>query len=128
MESIFLAQLFGIYFIVVGALVMLRRKAVMPAIADLISNRPVLYVIALIELAAGLAVVLAYPVVSWDWMGAISLVGWILTLEGVLYLALPARKVQKFVKLFNTQSWYIAGSVLAVVLGAYLVGVGFNLV
>ena len=128
MEPLFLAQLFGIYFIIVGAIVMLRQKSVMPAITDIMENRALLYVIALVELAAGLAVVLAYPQVSWDWLGVISLVGWVMTIEGILYLALPARKVQRFIKTFNTQSWYLSGGVLSIVLGVYLAGVGFNLV
>lgn len=128
MEPLFLAQLFGVYFVIVGAVVMLRQKAVMPAIAEIMENRALLYLLALVELAAGLAVVLAYPEVSFDWMGVISLVGWMMTIEGILYLALPYRQVHKFVKSFNTQSWYVAGGVLSIVLGVYLAGVGFGLV
>lgn len=128
MEPIFLAQLFGLYFLVVGAIVLLRQSTVMPAIADIAANRGLLYLIALIELAAGLAVIITYPDVSYDWMGVISLVGWMMVVEGILYLALPAKKVQKFVKSFNTPSWYLSGGVLSIVLGAYLAGVGFGLV
>jgi len=128
MEPIFLAKLFGLYFLVVGAIVLLRQSTVMPAIAEIAKNRALMYIIALVELAAGLAVIIAYPDVSYDWMGVISLVGWMLTVEGVLYLALPHAKVQKFVKSFNTPSWYLSGGVLSIVLGAYLAGVGFGLV
>lgn len=128
MEPLFLAQLFGLYFLIVGAIVILRQQAVMPAIADIVENRAVLYILALVELGAGLAVAIAYPNVSLDWMGIISLVGWTMLIEGVLYLALPAKKVQKFVKTFNTQSWYVSGGILSIVLGAYLAGVGFGLV
>lgn len=128
MEPLLLAQLLGVYFIIVGGVVMLRRSSVMPAINDLVANRALLMVIALIELAAGLAIVLNYPSITPDWVGVISLVGWMLAVESVLYLALPNKKIQKMIRYFNTESWYVSGGVLSVILGAYLAGVGFGVV
>lgn len=128
MEPLFLAKLFGLYFLIVGAVVMLKQTTFMPAMSQLIANRGVLFLIAFIELAAGLAVVLAYPEVSLDWMGIISLVGWVMIVESVFYLALPASKVQKFIRSFSKPSWYSAGAVLSIVLGAYLSGIGFGFI
>lgn len=122
----FLAQLFGLYFIIVGVIVALRRKSMMPAMAELVSNRPVLLVMAFVELAAGLAVVLAYPTIAVSVPGLISLIGWMMLVEGVIYLALPIRMVQKFVRRFNTNSWYVYGGAFSVVIGIYLAGVGFG--
>ncbi|MCE9643635.1 hypothetical protein K8Q93_00060 [Candidatus Parcubacteria bacterium] len=124
--EIFLAQLFGLYFIIVGAIVALRRKSFMPAIADLTSNRPMLLVVAFVELAAGLAVVLAFPAITADVPGVISLIGWMMLVEGVIYLALPSRMVQKFVRRFNTPIWYVYGGAFSVVLGIWLAGSGFG--
>lgn len=124
--EIFLAQLFGLYFIIVGAIVALRRRSFMPAIADLIQNRPLLLVVAVVELAAGLAVVLAFPAITANVAGIISLIGWMMLVEGVVYLALPARMMQKFVRRFNTPIWYVYGGAFSVVLGAYLAGTGFG--
>lgn len=122
----FLAQLFGLYFVIVGAIVALRRKSMMPAMAELVNNRPVLLIMAFIELAAGLAVVLAYPTITVSVPGIISLVGWMMLVEGVIYLALPIRTVQKFVRRFNTNSWYVYGGAFSIVIGIYLAGVGFG--
>ena len=126
-EPLLLAQLFGLYFLIVGGVVMLRRQSIMPAIAELAANRALLLVIALVELAAGLAIVLMYPKITLDWVGLISLIGWMLVAESILYMALPVKKVQKFIKSFNTHSWYASSGVLSVIIGAYLAAIGFGI-
>ncbi|MBP9711066.1 MAG: hypothetical protein KBD50_02305 [Candidatus Pacebacteria bacterium] len=125
--DLFLAQLFGIYFIIVGVAVLIRKKSLMPTVRELTANRPVLFTIALLEIAAGLAIVLSRPALTWDWMGIITLVGWMLLVEGVLYLVLPSKKAQQLTKKFTSPSMTIAGGILAVVAGGYLVYVGFGL-
>lgn len=125
--ELFLAKLFGVYLIIVGAVVLVRRRSFMPAVRDLASNRALLMVMSVIELAAGLAVVLAYPKVSLEPVGIISLVGWGMLVEGFIYLALPARKVQHMISRFNITGWYVAGGALAVAGGIYLANFGFGL-
>ena len=61
MESLFLAQLLGVYFVIVGVVVLLRRGSLMPALSELAKNRPLILILALIELIAGIEIVLAYP-------------------------------------------------------------------
>ncbi len=125
--EIFLAKLFGLYFLILGVVVLIRRKAVMPAVGELASNRPVLLTITIIEIGAGLALALAYPVITWDVEGIFSIIGYMLIVEGVIYLASPYKTTQKFVKSFNKSEWFMTGAVVSVLLGAYLVAYGFAL-
>lgn len=125
--EIFLAKLFGLYFLIIGIIVLIRRKAVMPAIAELANNRSVLLTLAIIELGAGLALALAYPTIQWSVSGLFSIIGYMLVVEGLLYLAAPYRATQRFIKGFNKSEWFMAGGVVAVLIGAYLVAYGFNL-
>jgi hypothetical protein len=122
-----LAQILGLYFIIVGLVVIYRRRAIMPAVSRLVANRPLLLVIGLMEILGGLAIVLTYPMFTFNAEGVISIVGWVLLIEGVLYFTLPSRKVQRFVRRFNTAQWYRAGGVLSFVIGVYLAGSGFGL-
>ena len=126
--TMLLAQLLGLYFIIVGVLVLYRQKSVMPALTQLSNNRPLIIVIGFVELLAGLAVVLTYPALTMDWMGLISVIGWMLIVEGIIYLALPYGKVHKMIRSFNTPTWFRAGSLLAIVIGAYLAGIGFGFI
>jgi len=121
-----LAQLLGLYFIIVGVIVLYRRKSIMPAIAQLAANRALLLVIALVEILAGLAVILSYPQIEASLDGVLAVIGWILIVEGVLYLALPVKIVQRFVRKFNNETWYGTGGVIAILLGGYLAGASFG--
>lgn len=124
--EITLQQLLGLYFVIVGAIVLYRRKSMMPAIAQIAANRPLLLVIALIELMAGLAVVLTNPNVTPDASGLVSLIGWMLIVEAVIYMAMPYRNVQRMIRSFNTPQWYSVGGVIAVLAGLYLAANGFG--
>jgi hypothetical protein len=125
--EIFLAKLFGLYFLIIGIIILVRRRAVMPAISELTSNRPVLLALAIIEIGAGLALALAYPTITWDVQGIFAVIGYMLLVEGLLYLVSPYRMTQRFVKSFNKSEWFMSGAVASVLVGAYLVAYGFNL-
>lgn len=125
--ELFLAKVLGIYFIVVGLVVMLRRTSIMPAVNELLRSRSLLLVLGCIELIAGISLVVAYPVVDFSLVGALSLIGWMMTIESILYLALPSRHIRQLMLSFNKKFWYTGGGVAAVAIGSYLAGIGFGL-
>ncbi len=125
--EIFLAKLFGLYFLILGVIILIRRKAVMPAISELAGNRPVLLTLAVLDIGAGLALVLAYPMITWDVHGIFSVIGYMLLVEGIIYLASPYRTTQRFIRSFNKSEWFMSGAVASVLLGGYLVAYGFAL-
>lgn len=124
--SIFLAKLFGLYFLIAGGIIMLRQKSFMPIITEFFSSRALIMLMGAIELVAGLAIIIVHPTLTPDWRGVITLIGWTLVVEGVLYLASPYTKIHKMLRHFNTPTWFTSGGLLAVVLGAYLAGKGFG--
>ncbi len=126
--ELFLAKLLGLYFLIMGAIVLFRRSAVMPTVAQLSANRALVLVIAVVELAAGLALVIAQPVVSVSVSGIIALVGYILIIESIVYIAAPTRYVQKMIRKFNRPMWYVVGGLVSIAAGIYLAGTGFGLI
>lgn len=124
----YLIQLLGAYLVVAGAVVLLSRRTLVPAVRDLGKNRGVLVVLGALELIAGLALVLAYPTVSLSLPGVLSLLGYVLVLEGVLYIAAPNRLIKKVFASFDKPQWFIAGGLLSIVAGLYLATLGFGLV
>ncbi len=125
--SIFLAKLFGLYFLVAGGIIMMRQKSFMPIFTEIFHSRALLLILGIAELFAGLAIVIAHPIFSATWQGVITLVGAWMAVEGVIYLAMPYTKVSRLMRQFNTPTWYTSGGLVAVVLGAYLAGKGFGL-
>lgn len=124
--SIFLAKLFGLYFLIAGGIIMLRQKSFMPIITEFFSSRALIMLMGAIELVAGLAIIIVHPTLTPDWRGVITLIGWTLVVEGILYLASPYTKIHKMLRHFNTPTWFTSGGLVAVVLGAYLAGKGFG--
>ena len=125
--SIFLAKLFGLYFLIAGGIIMMRQKSFMPIFTEILGTRPLLLILGLAELLAGLAIVIAHPVFMSDWEGIITAIGAWMAVEGLIYLAMPYTKIGKLMRQFNTPTWYTSGGLVAVVLGAYLAGKGFGM-
>ena len=123
--DIFLAQLIGIYFVIVGVIVLTRGKALLPAVDNMGKDRLLLIMMGAIELVAGIAIVLAYPAVSLSPTGLIALVGYIMVIEGVLYLC-GGKFMQKVIRRFNTKRAYVIGGIVSIILGVYLIGYGFG--
>lgn len=124
--SIFLAKLFGLYFLVAGGIIMLRQKSFMPIMTEFFGSKPLIMLVGAVELIAGLGITIAHPTLSPDWRGVITLIGYTMIAEGIVYLASPYAKLHKLLRNFNTPTWYTSGGLVAVVLGAYLAGKGFG--
>jgi hypothetical protein len=126
-STILLSQVFGLYFIIVGAAIVIRRRYFLPVFGAFIEERLTRAIVALIELLAGLFLVVMHN--DWSSMPAaiISLLGWITAVEGSAYLLLSDEFVEKMFRALNTTSWYVVSGLLSVLGGLYLAGYGFGL-
>lgn len=125
--SLFLAKLFGLYFLTGGLIVWFRQKSLMPVVASFGESRAMVLVVALLELFAGLAILIAHPVFESNWRGVITFIGIWLIIESVIFLAGPTSRIRRLVRYFNRPTWYASGALLSVIVGGYLAGVGFGL-
>ncbi len=126
--TIFLAQLFGIYSIIGGLAVIARRRYFIPVIGGFAEERLTRLFVAILELLAGLAIVLSHNVWSTLPESIISLFGWGLALEGTFYLLASDELVESLFRKLNTQLWYTAGGLLSIIIGLYLTAVGFSFI
>ncbi len=124
--ELFIAKLIGIYFIIVCLLALIRREALIPTVKEFIHNRPLLIALASIEIIAGLALIIVFPKVAWTAPGIISLVGYMLVVEGIIYFSAPQKFIRKFIEGFNIPQWYIVGGLAGLVAGIFLAGKGFG--
>ena|SRR3989338_6053842 len=124
--TIFLAQVFGVYFIIVGIIALLRRESLVRVFSGMPSHSPALYAFAFVELFAGIAIAIAYPTVEFSVAGIISLIGYMMAVEGIVYLVAPFRAVRRIFATFNQDKWYLIGGIVSVVAGFYLAGNGFG--
>lgn len=122
----FLAKVVGLSLIIIGAAIVLRRHYFLPVFAAFVEQRLLRTTISMIELVAGLFIVVHN---AWSPLPAavISLLGWMAVAEAAAYLLLPDTLVARLIGTFNTALWYVVGGLLAIAVGLYLAGFGFGL-
>lgn len=124
--TILLAKVFGIYLIILGAAIMLRRRYFVPVFGAFVEERLTRAIVASAELLTGLFLIVAHNVWTPAAAAVITLIGWLAVIEGTAYLLLPDEVVERVFRTLNTPAWYVFGGVLSIVIGVYLAGFGFG--
>jgi len=93
-RTIFLSRLIGLYLILISLAMMAHKQASVESMYALVHNAPVLFVIGVVAVAAGLAMVLGHNV----WSGglvpvAVTLAGWLVLIKGSTLLFLSPEAV-----------------------------------
>lgn len=128
LPTLLLSKVFGIFLVILGAMIVFRRHYFIPVFAAYVRERLTRTVISLVELLIGLFVAVGHN--QWTPIPAavITLLGWMAIVEGMVYLALPDEFVEKLIRTFNTPFWYIIGGLLAIGVGGYLGAYGFGFI
>lgn len=125
--SIFLAQAFGIYFIVMG-LGVLRFKAVSKMVTSLSENLALKFIVGLITLILGILLVLAHNI--WEgpaWQMVVTVIAWITFFKALLYIFAPNSWYSSIVRALNKKSFFIIAGTMTIAIGVWLSYVGFGL-
>ena len=126
-RTIFLSRLLGLYSVLVGLAMVAHRQATVETIKVLEHNAPLLYVVGVMALAAGLAMVLGHNV----WSGGVlplvvTLVGWMSLIKGLLILFLSAELERGSILAGHYEQRFYLNAAIAIIVGAYLTYGGFR--
>lgn len=126
-QTLFLAQFLGLFSVILSVAIILRRKMVVHMIADFVRDRTLAFVVGIAETAGGLLLVLSHS----SWTSALdavlSTLGWLFLAEGVFYLFATNSRMRKMVALLDNVSAYYFFAMLYLLVGVYLIYVGFGL-
>lgn len=122
-----LAQVFGIYFSVVGLMILIRRnhfRSVMNGFAEAGTTR---FMFGLIMFVAGLFLIRTHH--DWSTLPAaiISLMGWAITIKSLLHMNLSDNAVKKWIGMTRNGSKIVTASIVSLIIGIYLLNFGFAL-
>jgi hypothetical protein len=127
-RTIFLSKLIGLYCIVVGLAMAAHKRATLETVSALLRYAPLLYLVGIIALGIGLAMVLGHNV----WKGGalpvvVTLIGWLSLLKGLHYLFLPSDAAVRFFLcvLHYGQLFYLYVAI-DILIGVYLTYAGFR--
>jgi len=127
-RTLFLSKLIGLYCILVALSMVTRKQATVERVKALVQNPSMMFVLGVIALAAGLAMVLAHNI----WSGGalvviVTLVGWGTLVKGLLFLFLPPEmEAGFFLRQLHYQQLFYLYTVISLVLGIYLTYGGFT--
>jgi hypothetical protein len=124
--TLFVAKLIGLLFLVFSLSMAVNKQAMVAAVNELIHDRSLMLIGSSINLAAGLAIVLAHNV----WSGGvltviITLIGWLLALRVVVWLFTPPETLVKYYEAMRFEQNYYIYAAITGVLGLYLTIEGF---
>jgi hypothetical protein len=122
----FLAQLLGLYCIIVAVVMLVRKEAMLGIVMNLIQNRSLLFLVEILGLITGLAMVLGHNVWSKGLLAFIvTLVGWVALVRSTVLLFLPSETIGRFLKTIRYEQNYYVITTIILILGAYLTYAGF---
>lgn len=126
MLTVLLSKVLGIFLMVVGAAVALRRNYFIPVVATFVEERLTRFVVGLAELLAGLFLVVTHN----EWSSApaaiVTLIGWLAVIESIAYMLLPDEVLEELIGALNKPEWYVGSGILSMILGLFLAGFGFG--
>ena len=93
-RTTFLARLIGLYCLSAAAMMLLQREAMLAAVTALLGSGPLLLILGVVIVPAGLAMILAHNVWSGGALPAIvTAIGWLTLLKGLMFWILPPQRI-----------------------------------
>ena len=123
--TLFLAQALGVYMTVIGISILMYPKRTSKAIHEMVSDHFVPYFGGAMALVLGLLIVLTHNVWNDLTTSAISLLGWVALVKGMLLFLLPHDSFAELAEKFNSRHALTTWGVIALVVGVYLLYSGF---
>ncbi len=121
--SILLAEIMGLYLIIMSISVLVNKKLMPDLIKDVAKNATLMLFGGAITLILGLFLVLIHNVWTADWVGLITLLSWLVLLKGLVLVIFPEKALSLGVKMQGNV--ITVSSVIMLVVGIYLTYIGF---
>lgn len=122
--SIFLAQAFGLYFVIVSIMLIFQSNGVLATVHELMANRAVFLLAAILTVILGILLVLVHNVWVADWRVVITLLCWLVFISGLFRLYFLSVIQKMAASMHRTKSIVIMGCVFMLI-GLFLLYHGF---
>ncbi|MBS0272207.1 MAG: hypothetical protein JSR85_06120 [Proteobacteria bacterium] len=118
--SIFLAQVLGLYLLIVGFGLAVNGRRIRVLMNKLIDNSPLLFVSGFIALIVGILLVVSHNIWVMDWRVIITLVGWAALIKGTMLVVFPEALINVSQKWVQCNFAYYSTAIFVFLLGGFL--------
>lgn len=126
-STIFLSRLIGLFTLILSLSMVAQRQLITETMSTMIYDRPLLLVLGMIALAAGLSIVLTHNI--WT-AGAlplvVTLIGWVILIRGIILLLMPSEALASLFAMFHFEDFFYLYAAISFALGFYLTYMGFR--
>ena len=124
-NSLFIARLFGLCYLVIGVGLLLNKKFWRQVIEDFSKNAATVLLSGIFALVVGVVIVLTHNVWVANWTVIITIIGWIALIKGIWIIVFPST-VSRFMQFYQkNESILLVQSIGAIVFGIVLTFFGF---
>src|SRR6056297_1192614 len=117
--SIFLAQVFSIYFIVITIAMLINKTYYIDAAMELLQHKGLALLTGIFTLILGILLVLFHNIWVANWQVLITLLAWVTLFKGVIRLLFPIQ-MQSWINTFKRPAVYYCSLGIMLILGLYL--------
>lgn len=121
--SIFLAKLLGIYMLIIAVGWIICKKQLDVSIKGIVSSTDLIAFSGLMNILLGLAIAIGHPIWQFNWIGLITLLGYLMILKGIMRLLFTKTVQKHMLNIINKGYWIIIA--ILIVLGGFLTYSGF---
>jgi hypothetical protein len=123
----FLARLLGLFCVVISIVMLSRRQAMLAIVTSCVQNRALLFLVELLGLAAGLAIVVGHNLWSSDLLRLIvTLIGWLTLIRSIILLFLSPEAIGRLIKAVRYEQNYYLFTAIPLLVGLYLTVAGLG--
>jgi hypothetical protein len=127
MLTIYLSRFIGLFALVLALAMALHQQSFVEIASRMVHDGPLLFVIVLITLSIGLAIVLGHNI----WSGGvlpvvITLFGWIQLIRGLVFLLAPPDSLGSLFEHMDFEKFFPFATAITLILGLYLTVMGFR--
>ena len=119
-RSLFLARLLGPTFVVIALAMLINLGMYESMIAEALHPGILFYLSGLLSLLAGLAIVNLHNTWCMDWRVIITVLGWLMTVGGIMRIVLPQFAVAVGSTIYGGRASTIVAAMIVGALGAFL--------
>jgi uncharacterized membrane protein len=128
--SILIARLMGPVLLAIGIGVALgmgmEGDGYMAMMKEFVASKPMIWIVGVLALVAGLAIVNAHNVWEPDWRVIITILGWLAIIRGLASILFPTAVQTIGDRMLTSSTGMIIGAAITVALGAVLTFMGYE--
>jgi hypothetical protein len=124
-NAIFIARIFGLCYLIIGAGLLFNRKAFQRVMEDFCKNAALVFFAGVFALVVGIVIILAHNVWVAHWSVIITIIGWAGLIKGIWIIVFPD-SVSKFMQAYQkNEKFLLVHSFVALAFGVVLAFFGF---